>query len=143
MTNDQNDIENRLWSAADKLWANPGLKPSEYAAPVLSLIFLRYTDEKGRGRSEESRSKLLGNIEEGKAGARMAGTPTIARCGSTGQGKVAHADSTNEAGNAAQFGVWMGHWRKKANRLTHNITCVTMQMGSTRSLSFEITAATS
>ena len=42
--NDQNDIENRLWSAADKLWANTGLKPSEYAAPILGLIFLRYAE---------------------------------------------------------------------------------------------------
>ncbi len=41
-----NDIETRLWSAADKLWANTGLKPSEFSTPVLGLIFLRYAESK-------------------------------------------------------------------------------------------------
>jgi len=39
-----NDLESRLWSAADKLWANTGLKPSEFSTPVLGLIFLRYAE---------------------------------------------------------------------------------------------------
>ena len=38
------DTENRLWAAADKLWANTGLKPSEFSTPVLGLIFLRYAE---------------------------------------------------------------------------------------------------
>jgi len=64
MTNDHNDIENRLWSAADKLWANTGLKPSEYAAPVLGLIFLRYAEtrfteaEAQLGKSGSGRRKI-------------------------------------------------------------------------------------
>ena len=37
------DLETRLWAAADQLWANTGLKPSEFSTPVLGLIFLRYT----------------------------------------------------------------------------------------------------
>ena len=41
-----NSIENRLWAAADQLWANSSLKPSEYSTPVLGLIFLRYADHK-------------------------------------------------------------------------------------------------
>jgi type I restriction enzyme M protein len=41
-----NDIEKRLWAAADKLWANTGLKPSEFSTPVLGLIFLRYAESK-------------------------------------------------------------------------------------------------
>jgi type I restriction enzyme M protein len=41
-----NDIEKRLWAAADQLWANSSLKPSEFSAPVLGLIFLRYADHK-------------------------------------------------------------------------------------------------
>lgn len=41
-----NDIEKRLWAAADQLWANSSLKPSEYSTPVLGLIFLRYADHK-------------------------------------------------------------------------------------------------
>ena len=34
------DAESRLWAAADKLWANTGLKPSEFSTPVLGLIYL-------------------------------------------------------------------------------------------------------
>lgn len=26
-------IENRLWAAADQLWANTGLKPAEFSTP--------------------------------------------------------------------------------------------------------------
>lgn len=39
-----NDIEKRLWDAADQLRANSRLKSSEYSQPVLGLIFLRYAD---------------------------------------------------------------------------------------------------
>ncbi len=41
-----NHIENRLWAAADQLWANSSLRPSEYSNPVLGLIFLKYADYK-------------------------------------------------------------------------------------------------
>ena len=37
---------------ADQLRANSGLKASEYAAPVLGLIFLRYADERFDKASE-------------------------------------------------------------------------------------------
>ncbi|MBC8420822.1 MAG: type I restriction-modification system subunit M N-terminal domain-containing protein [Desulfobacterales bacterium] len=46
MAGNGNQIENRLWAAADELRANAKLKSSEYAVPVLELIFLRYTDQK-------------------------------------------------------------------------------------------------
>ena len=39
-------IEAKLWSAADELRANSGLRSSEYSMPVLGLIFLRYADHK-------------------------------------------------------------------------------------------------
>jgi type I restriction enzyme M protein len=39
-----NDIEKRLWDAADQLRANSKLKASEYSFPVLGLIFLKYAD---------------------------------------------------------------------------------------------------
>lgn len=39
-------IESRLWAAADQLWANTGLKPSEFSTPVLGLIFLRCADKR-------------------------------------------------------------------------------------------------
>jgi hypothetical protein len=42
--NDLAELERRLWAAADQLWANSSLRPSEYSAPVLGLIFLRFAD---------------------------------------------------------------------------------------------------
>jgi len=38
----EQSLEQRLWSAADKLRANSKLKASDYAEPVLGLIFLRF-----------------------------------------------------------------------------------------------------
>ncbi len=38
------ELEKRLWNVADELRANSDLKASEYSAPVLGLIFLRYAD---------------------------------------------------------------------------------------------------
>ena len=39
-------LEEQLWSAADKLRADSGLKASQYATPVLGLIFLRFVSIK-------------------------------------------------------------------------------------------------
>lgn len=41
-----NEITKRLWEAADQLRANSGLKYSQFARPILGLIFLRYADFK-------------------------------------------------------------------------------------------------
>jgi type I restriction enzyme M protein len=41
-----NEIEKRLWNAADQLRANSKLKASEYSVPVLGLIFLRFADQR-------------------------------------------------------------------------------------------------
>ena len=41
-----NQLEKRLWGAADELRANSKLKASEYSIPVLGIIFLRYADVK-------------------------------------------------------------------------------------------------
>jgi len=46
MSTNNNDLENRLWGAADELRANSKLKASEYSIPVLGLIFLHYADVK-------------------------------------------------------------------------------------------------
>ena len=46
MSANNNQLENRLWGAADELRANSKLKASEYSIPVLGLIFLRYADVK-------------------------------------------------------------------------------------------------
>lgn len=46
MSTNPNQLEGRLWGAADELRANSKLKASEYSIPVLGLIFLRYADVK-------------------------------------------------------------------------------------------------
>ncbi|MGZ8243648.1 type I restriction-modification system subunit M [Methylomagnum sp.] len=58
MTSDQlNELENRLWAAADQLWANTGLKPADFSTPVLGLIFLSYADRRFREVEEKYRSE--------------------------------------------------------------------------------------
>ena len=71
MGNDKNgnglaELEKRLWAAADQLWANSPLRPSEYSTPVLGLIFLRFADNaftkaeaelKGRSTGRRSTDK--------------------------------------------------------------------------------------
>lgn len=46
MATDLGELQSKLWEAADQLRANSGLKASEYATPMLGLIFLRYADER-------------------------------------------------------------------------------------------------
>jgi type I restriction enzyme M protein len=66
MASDIGEIERRLWSVADQLRANSGLKPSEYSRPVLGLLFLRYAD----GRFADAQKQL-----QPRAGSRL-GAPT-------------------------------------------------------------------
>jgi type I restriction enzyme M protein len=60
------DAEKRLWSAADQLWANTGLKPSEFSGPVLGLIFLRYAEK--RFAEAEARIGPVGSGNRRKIG---------------------------------------------------------------------------
>ncbi|MXW97486.1 MAG: SAM-dependent DNA methyltransferase [Acidimicrobiaceae bacterium] len=46
MATDLGELQSKLWEAADQLRANSSLKASEYASPVLGLIFLRYADQR-------------------------------------------------------------------------------------------------
>lgn len=46
MATDLGELQSKLWETADQLRANSELKSSEYASPVLGLIFLRYADER-------------------------------------------------------------------------------------------------
>ncbi|MDA3049316.1 type I restriction-modification system subunit M [Campylobacter sp. JMF_02 ED1] len=43
---DLKQLKDKLWESADQLRANSGLKATEYAEPVLGLIFLRFADVK-------------------------------------------------------------------------------------------------
>ena len=44
MPANNNEIEKRLWNAADELRANSRLRSADYSVPVLGLIFLRHAD---------------------------------------------------------------------------------------------------
>ena len=47
--------ETRLWAAANQLWANTGLRQTDFSEPGLGLIFLRYADK----RFDEAHAALL------------------------------------------------------------------------------------
>jgi type I restriction enzyme M protein len=61
-----NQIEKRLWYAADELRANSKLKAAEYSVPVLDLIFLCYADQKFAHTKKELDSKSTGRRKIGK-----------------------------------------------------------------------------
>ncbi len=66
MPANHNEIEKRLWDAADELRANSKLKSSEYSVPVLGLIFLRYADHKFTQAERELAGKSTGRRTIGK-----------------------------------------------------------------------------
>ena len=59
------ELERRLWDAADELRANTGLTSQEYSRPVLGLIFLRYAEY----RFERARERLAGKKTSRRRGA--------------------------------------------------------------------------
>src|SRR5215467_14636329 len=80
MTKEQlKELEADLWSAADNLRANSDLKSSEYATPVLGLIFLRFADNNYRRHEAEivaEYQKLKGTRRE-----RQLSDIAIEKCG--------------------------------------------------------------
>jgi type I restriction enzyme M protein len=72
-------LEADLWSAADNLRANSDLKSSEYATPVLGLIFLKFADNNYRRHEAEiiaEYQKLQGTRRE-----RSLSDIAIEKCG--------------------------------------------------------------
>jgi len=67
MNHNGNNIESRLWAAADELRANSKLKSSEYSVPVLGLVFLRYADHKFQAAAKELEGKGGGRRKIGPA----------------------------------------------------------------------------
>jgi len=51
------EVESRLWTAANQLWANTGLRPSQFSTPVLGLIFLRYAEKRFADTAAELKKK--------------------------------------------------------------------------------------
>src|SRR2546425_13080891 len=66
MSANHNEIEKRLWDAADELRANSKLKSSEYSIPVLGLIFLRYADHKFAEAQKKMPQQASGRRKIGK-----------------------------------------------------------------------------
>ena len=66
MPPNNNEIEKRLWEAADEMRANSKLKASEYSVPVLGMIFLRYADHKFGHAEKELAGKETGRRQIGK-----------------------------------------------------------------------------
>tara|TARA_R110002111_G_scaffold18931_1_gene46160 strand:- start:10663 stop:12246 length:1584 start_codon:yes stop_codon:yes gene_type:complete len=66
MANNHSDTERRLWEAADQFRANSDLKSSEFATPVLGLIFLRYADYRFELAELELKGKGSGRRAIGK-----------------------------------------------------------------------------
>ncbi len=67
MNQNGNQIESRLWDAADELRANSKLKASDYSTPVLGMIFLRYADHKFQVAAEELEGSATGRRTIGPA----------------------------------------------------------------------------
>ena len=66
-TDDLKQLEANLWKSADDLRANSDLKSSEYATPVLGLIFLKFADNKYRqyeAEIQQEYEKLKGGRRE-------------------------------------------------------------------------------
>jgi type I restriction enzyme M protein len=55
-----NELEKRLWQAADQLRANSGLTAQQYSGPVLGLIFLRFAEVRFAKRRKELEGQTAG-----------------------------------------------------------------------------------
>lgn len=62
------EFKDNLWQTADTLRANSDLKSSEYATPVLGMIFLKFADNKYSRYEDEilDEYKKLKGTPEGK-----------------------------------------------------------------------------
>lgn len=58
-------LETDLWAAADNLRANTDLKSSEYATPVLGLIFLKFADNK-YSRAEDAITREFEKLKKSR-----------------------------------------------------------------------------
>ncbi len=66
MSRNSNNLESRLWDAADELRANSSLTAAEYSTPVLGLIFLRYADYRFTQAEKELAGTASGRRTVGK-----------------------------------------------------------------------------
>jgi type I restriction-modification system DNA methylase subunit len=76
-------LEANLWQSADTLRANSDLKSSEYATPVLGLIFLKFADNVYRQHEAEIQQEY----QKLKGGRREKPIAEMALAGKAKQGK--------------------------------------------------------
>ena len=67
------ELEKRLWDAADELRANTGLTSQEYSRPVLGLIFLRYAEYRYELAKQRMADKAESAVESGTKRRRSRG----------------------------------------------------------------------
>ena len=67
------ELEKRLWAVADELRANSDLKSSEYSAPVLGFIFLKYADYRFTKQEKVLSEKTTGRRKISKTDYQAAG----------------------------------------------------------------------
>ena len=80
MTNEQiKGLKEKLWEGADQLRANSGLKSTEYAEPILGLIFLRFAECKYNKFEEEITTEY--NRIKGTRTERAINDIAIEKCG--------------------------------------------------------------
>lgn len=72
-------LETELWAAADNLRANSDLKSSEYATPVLGLIFLKFADNNYRRHEAEIMAEYAKH--KGKRTEKKLSEIAIEKCG--------------------------------------------------------------
>jgi type I restriction enzyme M protein len=88
------EIERRLWSVADQLRANSGLKPSEYSRPVLGLLFLRYADAKFAEAEKQLKPKPGSRLTPGPDAFKARGVVFL-----TPEARFQHLRDLPEGGN--------------------------------------------
>ncbi len=72
-------LEERLWAAADKLRANSNLKASEYATPILGLIFLRFATIRFNRIKDEIKYVMI--AQQGSRFQQTEAELSLERCG--------------------------------------------------------------
>ena len=77
MSQNNKQIEARLWDAADELRANSKLKSSEYSVPVLGLIFLRYAGHKFSAVEAQLAGRSTGRRKIGPSDYQARGVPYL------------------------------------------------------------------
>ena len=82
MATDLQDLARRLFKAAETLWTNTGLRPDQYAQPVLALVALRQMEAKFLRIDAELKPRFTGRLKPTPAAYQAQGAmfvPEIAR----------------------------------------------------------------